>query len=1013
MRIAEFSVKNYQFTIIIFLMIIALGVSSLLNMPKAEDPVLKATFNTVVVIFPGTSPEDIEKLVVDPIEEKLSELEDIKTIFSNSADGIGTITVEFQHHIDEKEKYGETIREINAIRSKLPQDIFSIDVFKYTPESVNIIQCALMSETIPYADLEQKADELKTKLEKVKTLKSVEIHAFPKRKVKVSLNTDRMAQLHIPLNRIIGLIQAENADIPAGAIEVGERKLNVKTSGSYESLSEIEQTIISSSGTQVSRLRDIADISFEYEENSYLGRLNGKRAVFITATQKKNTNIFEVNDQISPIIDEFAQSLPSSYGFEKSFDQAKSVSKRLLGLAKDFGIAILLVMITLIPLGWRAALIVMISIPLSLSIGLAGLDLLGFGINQLSIVGLVIALGLLVDDSIVVVENIARFLREGHSRREAAILGTKQIGLAVVGCTATLLFAFLPLTFLPEASGEFIRSMPMAVFTTVLASLFVSVTIVPFLASLLMPKTSSKEGNIVLKYMKIGIEGSYRRILHWSLRHPAITLLIAAMIFIGSLALIPVIGISVFPSSEKPQFLVNINTPLGTNLEVTDKAARFVEQELSSHELVLNYASNVGKDNPRIYYNLLPRGGTSSNFAQIFVQLQENTEVPERTELINKLREVFKDYPGAKIQVKEFEQGPPVTAPLAIRIFGDNIDSLRSISRKVEAAYKATEGTIYIENPATAVNTDLRVHINKDKAGLFGIPLTEIDKTIRMAIAGLTVSSYRANNGDEFDISVGINTGAKPSLEVFDKIYIPAANGAQIPLSQLATVQFESSPNFITHYDKERFAIVSAFVADGFLAPSVQSEFLAKLEEITLPEGYRFKISGEAERQAETFGGLGNIIIITIFGILAILVLEFRTFKSSFIVLSVIPLGMIGAVGILFIGGYSLSFTAIVGIIALAGIEVKNSILLVDFTNYLRKEEGLSIDEAIEKAGETRFIPIVLTTLTAIGGLIPLVMEHSPLYSPLALVIIGGLISSLILTRIVTPVMYKLLPPKV
>lgn len=1013
MKIAAFSVKNYQFTIIIFLMIIALGVSSLLNMPKSEDPVLKGTFNTIVVVYPGTSPADIEKLVVDPIEEKLSELDDIKTIFSNSADGIGTITVEFQHYIDEKEKYGETIREINAIRAKLPEDIFSIDVFKYTPESVNIIQCALLSETIPYADMEQKAEELKTQLEKVKNLKTVEIHAFPKRQIKVSLNTDRMAQLHIPLNRVIGLIQSENADIPAGAIEIGERKLNVKTSGSYESLHDIEQTVVSTSGTQITHLKDIAEVSFEYEESTYLARLNGKRAVFITATQKKNTNIFEVNEQISPIIEEYAKALPSSYGFEKSFDQAKSVSKRLLGLAKDFGIAILLVMITLIPLGWRASLIVMISIPLSLAIGLAGLDLLGFGINQLSIVGLVIALGLLVDDSIVVVENISRYLREGHSRKDAAILGTQQIGLAVVGCTATLLFAFLPLTFLPEAAGEFIRSMPMAVFTTVLASLFVSVTIVPFLASLIMPKTSSEDGNIVLKYMKIGIESSYRRILHWSLKHPLVTLLVASLIFLGSLALIPVIGISVFPKSEKPQFLININTPIGTSLSVTDRAVRFVEQKLSQEEIVENYSSNIGKDNPRVYYNLLPRGGTSSDFAQIFVQLYGETSVPERTVLINQLRAKFKSYPGAKIQVKEFEQGPPVTAPLAIRVFGENIDSLRSISKKVEAAYKSTEGTIYIENPSTAVNTDLRVHINKDKAGMLGIPLSEIDKTIRMAIAGLDISSFRAENGDEFDINIGINTNEKPSLDVFDKIYVAAANGAQVPLAQLAKVQFESSPNFITHYDRERYAIVTAFIADGYLAPSVLADFQEKLAQIKIPKGYRFQISGEAERQAETFGGLGNIIIITIFGILAILILEFRTFKSSFIVLSVIPLGIIGAVGILFLAGYSLSFTAIVGIIALAGIEVKNSILLVDFTNYLRKEEGMTIDEAIEKAGETRFIPIVLTTLTAIGGLIPLVMEHSPLYSPLALVIIGGLISSLILTRIVTPVMYKLLPPKV
>jgi multidrug efflux pump subunit AcrB len=250
-------------------------------------------------------------------------------------------------------------------------------------------------------------------------------------------------------------------------------------------------------------------------------------------------------------------------------------------------------------------------------------------------------------------------------------------------------------------------------------------------------------------------------------------------------------------------------------------------------------------------------------------------------------------------------------------------------------------------------------------------------------------------------------------MSVFNDIYIPAANGAQIPLNQLADIRFESSANRIQHYGTNRYTPVSAFVTDGFLVPEVQADFLSKLEKIKFPPGYSYQIGGSQEQQSETFGGLGTIIIITIFGILAILVLEFRTFKSSIIVLSVIPLGMIGAVGILYLFGYSLSFTAIVGIIALAGIEVKNSILLVDYTNFLRKEEGFGINEAIEKAGETRFIPIVLTTMTAIGGLIPLVLENSPLYSPLALVIIGGLISSLVLTRIVTPVMYKLLPPQV
>jgi multidrug efflux pump subunit AcrB len=1013
MKITEFAVKNHQFTIIIFIMIMALGIGSLVNMPKAEDPVLKATYNSIIIVYPGTSPEDMEKLILEPVEEKMSGIADIKKMVSIANDGVASIVVEFNHDVDHNEKYNEVLRELNALRSKLPQDLFSVDVFKYTPETVNIIQGAFLSETASFGTLNDYAEDLKKQLLKVKSLKSVDIWAAPKRIVRVAINTERMAQFKIPVNRVMSLIQAENLNIPAGALEIGDRKINVKTSGSYENIEELKNTVVSTSGTQITLLKDIADVAFDYEDNNYLARLNGKRGIFISASQKQNTNIFNVDKQITPIIEDFSKTLPQNIKFEKSFDQAKSVSKRLLGLARDFGIAIILVLITLIPLGTRASIIVMISIPLSLAIGLAGLDILGFGINQLSVVGLVISLGLLVDDSIVVVENIARYIRMGYSRKDAAITATKQISLAVIGCTATLIFAFLPLTFLPESSGDFIRSLPMAVITTVLASLFVSLTIVPFLASLIMPKEEHKEGNKVLQIMTKVIEGSYRKILHWSLENPFKTLSIAILVFAGSLLLVPIIGISVFPKSEKPQFLIGVETPLGTSLKVTDQTVKFIENTLAKDSIVKNYASNVGKDNPRIYYNILPRGGTASNYAQIFVQLKDEVEVPERTEYINVLRKKFNEFPGSKIKVIEFEQGAPVEAPLAIRIFGDNIDSLRNISAKIENFYKTTKGTIYINNPMSAINTDLRVKINKEKAGMLGIATAEVDKAIRMGIAGLGLGKLQEKNGDDFEINLTIPRGERVSMEVFDKIYIATPLGGQVPLSQLATIEFEASANRIQHYDQDRYTSVSAFVADGFLTQDVQKEFKAKLEKYKLPKGYSIKMAGEEEQRAQAFGGLGTIIIITIFGILAILILEFKTFKSSFIVLSVIPLGVIGAVGILYLTGNSLSFTAIVGIIALAGIEVKNSILLVDYTNYLRKEEGLSIDAAIEQAGETRFIPIVLTTFTAIGGLIPLVLEHSPLYSPLALTIIGGLISSLILTRIVTPVMYKLLPPSV
>ena len=1012
MKLVEFSVKNYQFTIIIFVMIMAIGVNSLLNMPKAEDPALKATFNSIVVVYPGTSPADMEKLIVDPIEDKMSEISDIKKVVSTADEGVANIRIEFQHSINPDDKYNEVVRELNSIRSKLPSDIYSLDILRFTPEGVNIVQCALMSETTPYKDLQKEADNLKDKLLKIKSIKTAEIWAFPKQQVTISVNLDKMAQFRIPLNRVLGAIQSENANIPAGNIEIGSRKFSVKTSGSYENLDEIKNTIVSSSGTTVTYLRDVADVKFDYEEENYLGRLNGKRAVFVTATMKDGSNIFKTGEQIRPIIDDFSKNLPPNIKFEQSFDQVKSVSTRLFGLARDFGIAILLVLITLIPLGIRPAIIVMISIPLSLAIGLTLLDLAGFGINQLSVVGLVIALGLLVDDSIVVVENIARFLRTGMPRREAAIEATKQISLAVVGCTATLIFAFLPLCFLPESAGDFIRSLPMAVIMTIIASLFVSLTIVPFLASQLMPRTEHGE-NLVLRLMKKGIEGSYRKVLHKALLYPKISLLIAILIFIGSLALIPVVGTSVFPRSEKPQFLINIETPLGTNLVETNKVARFVEKELSKHAIVKNYATNVGKSNPRIYYNTLPIGGTLANYSQLFVQLQDKIEVPEREKFIDQLRLIFDSYPGAKIRVIQFEQGAPFEAPLAVRIMGENLDSLRIISARVEQAFKETKGTIYINNALSAQNVDLRVNINKDKAGMLGIPTVDIDRTIRMGIAGVNMGIYKEKEGEEMNLNVNLPRSERPSMDVFSKIFIANQMGNLVPLSQLATIGFETSPNRINHYDRDRYSTVSAFIQSGFLTPNVTKEAIEKLAKIKLPKGYEFKMAGEVERSAETFGGLGTIIIITIFGIVAILILEFKTFKSMFIVLSVIPLGMIGAILILLFTGNSLSFTAIIGIIALAGIEVKNSILLVDYTNFLRKENGLSIDEAIEEAGETRFIPIVLTTMTAIGGMIPLIMEHSPLYSPLALVIVGGLISSLILTRIVTPVMYKLLPPSV
>jgi multidrug efflux pump subunit AcrB len=1011
MQISSFSVKNYSFTLVVFLGVLALGLFSLFNMPRGEDPEFESPFFSVVLIYPGASPSDMEELVVDPIEKRISELDDIKEIISNVSDGLAVMRVDFKYESDPDDKYQELVRELNALRQDLPPDLYDLEIRRFSPSDVSIFQFAFVSENAPYAQMEAVAEKLADELERNPSLKNIELHGFPQRQLRIELNSEKLAQLRIPVNQVIGAIQGENANIPGGSLNLGSRKLNVKTSGSYESLEEIRNTVVASSGSQIVYLRDIATVRFDYEADTYLARYNGHRSLFLTLSQKPGENITSVRERILPVLDQFRSTLPANIDFITVFDQGESVSRRLNRFLKDFGIAILLVLVTLLPLGLRASLVVMISIPLSLSIGLTLLNALGYTINQLSIVGMIVALGILVDDSIVVVENIERYLREGFPRVRAAIAATDQITLAVIGCTATLIFAFLPLAFLPEASGDFIRNLPMAVITTVLASMLVSLTIVPFLSSRLLKEHENPEGNLFMRLLKRLISGTYSRLLEAALRRPALTLVIAFALFGASLLLIPNIGFSLFPRSEKPMFLINIETPAGTNLYETDRVARWVEETLQAHPEIRNYATNIGKGNPRIYYNVIQQS-EAENFAQLFIQLSsEDTE--EKVALIDRLREELSGYPNATIEVKDFEQGPPVEAPLAYRVIGPDLDSLRSLAFRMEALLLGSEGTIYVNNPLKSQPTDLRVLVNHEKAGLLGVPVADIDRSVRLGIAGLDVGTYREADGEEYPLHLSLpHEGPTPGFEVFDRLYVSNLRGTPLPLRQLATPVFTTSPNQIRHFNKQRYVTLSAFVKTGYLTSEVNQQIEQRLKDFPLPPGYSIQVAGEVESRQDSFGGLGLIILITAFGFTGILILEFGTFKSTLIVLSVIPLGMIGALAMLFLTGNTLSFTASIGLIALVGIEVKNSILLVDFTNQLRRQ-GKDLESAIREAGEIRFVPIVLTSLTAIGGLIPLVLEFSPLYSPLALVLIGGLISSTLLSRLVTPVMYKLLPPKV
>jgi len=1011
MKISDFAVKNYQFTLVIFLMTVVLGLTTFLNMPRSEDPVINSPNFPIVVIYPGASPEDMEELVVDPLEKTIYALENIKRIETEIKDGAAILLVEYNYNEDVDEKYQELVREVNTLRPQLPDEIFSIEVKKVRPSDVNILQIALVSENASREALKTEADRLQKELESITELKNVKIHGLPAQLVKIELQLDKIATLNIPLGALIGSIKSELSNIPGGQVDAGNKTFNVKTSGNYSSADEIAETVVYSLQGKNIQLKDVATIRDDFEDTKHMTRLNGYRAIFVTAALKEGTNISNVQEKYSPLLASSAEKLPENIDLIVAFDQADYVNRRLGGLGMDFLIAIALVFVTLLPLGNRASIIVMISIPLSLAIGLILMNALGYGLNQLSIVGLVVALGLLVDDSIVVVENIERWIRDGYSKKEAALKATQQISVSVVGCTITLIIAFLPLVFLPESSGDFVRSLPMSVITSVLASLVVSLTIIPFLATWLLKNKSEGHSNKIYDLFQKGIHVSYAPLLEKALKKPVATLVLAGSIFFISLGLFPIIGFSLFPSSEKPQFLVNITTPLQSNLSNTDTLVQQVEKEVAKIPELGNFTTNVGKGNPRIYYNEIPEN-ERSDYGQLFVQLEPETSAPRKLEIIQTLQASFAKMVGAKVEVKNFEQGPPVTAPIEIRLVGENLDTLRSLASKVELLLKQTPGTLYVNNPVANLKTDIRVEIQKEKARQLGIATSDIDQTVRLALAGLNLGSFTDPQGNERSILLTTPKGDRATLETFEPIYVYNNQGKGVPLSQIADLKFESSTLTIDHYNKNRSVSVSSFVDANHLTDRVLGEAMTKLNQITLPEGYRLTLGGEYETKQESFAGFNTIIILTAFLFIAVLILLFRTFKSTIIVLSVIPLGMVGALIALWITGNSLSFVAIIGLIALAGIEVKTSILLVDFTNQLRKE-GVDLDTAIQKSGEIRFLPIVLTTITAIGGLIPVALSTNPLISPLAIVLIGGLISSTILSRIVTPVLYKLLPPRV
>lgn len=1005
MKLPQLAIKNYLFVLTTIALAVFLGIRSFNSMPRSEDPLLSLPNYTVVVVYPGASPEDMEELIVDPIEEVINEIDDITEIKTEISDGLAVIKVEVAFGLNYDERYDDIVSEIDKIRPILPDGIIQLDIEQYKPEDrVVVHQFALVSETVPYNILYDIAENFEDKLEGINNIKKVEIEANPEEEIRINLDFQKMANLDINLKMVINTLQSNNLNIPGGNIKAGTIGFNIETSGNYESLEEIRSTAVYSTENQIVYLRDIAEVNFDYEESRWIARHNGKKAIYINVTQKRGGNIIKLAEEINKTTETFKQYLPNTVKLETAFEQAPAVALRINDFISNLVQGILLVgIIILIFLGWRSSLIIMIVIPLSILIAISVLDLSGYALQQISIAALVIALGLLVDNGIVVIENIVRFKREGFSLMEAAAKGTSEVGYAIISSTITTILSFAPLAMLESGPGEYLRTLPLTVIFALLSSLILALTFTPIIASRLLKKGKEKKTSFVSKKLNGFVEKYYSRLLNFALRKGALVVLISFAFLIASAALFPSIGISFFPTADKPLLLINVNHPYSSNIDHTDKTLRYIESVLDTTDYVKDYTVNAGHGNPQVYYNRIPEAYKTYH-GEVLVNFKEWNPKKFYTTL-QSLRESFTNYAGAQISFRELKNGSPFTAPIEILLIGEEIDTLKTLSLNVEHLLKQTEGVIDVDNPLSIAKTDIFIEINKDKAALLNVPLVTIDQTVRASLNGLRIDNLQIDK-DEYPLVIRMPFSEKQTLEDFDKIYVTSTTGATLPLKQVASLKFKQNYATFNHFNTDLNSAVTANVSNPDKTKDYMEAIIPKLDEIKWPKGYRYYLGGEFESQSKSFGDLGILLCVALILIFAVLVLQFRSLTQPLIIFSAIPLAFSGSFIALFLTGWSFSFFAFVGFISLQGIVVNNSIILVDYTNQLISE-GMEKMEAINLAAKTRFTPIVLTTLTTILGLMPLTFSGTTLWSPLGWTLIGGMISSTILTLLVVPILYK------
>ncbi|SFH94642.1 hydrophobic/amphiphilic exporter-1, HAE1 family [Tindallia magadiensis] len=1020
MNLSTIAVKRPVTTIMVMLMIILLGTFSLTMLPLDLMPDIEIPVALVATNYSGVGPHEMENLVTRPIEDAVATVSDLDSMMSVSSQGNSIVVARFDFGTDMDFAALDIRENVDMVRGMLPDGASEPMVMQIDLDAMPIVVVSLSGEEDMYELQDMAEDVIKPRLERVSGVASVEVTGDYIHEIEVKVNEQRLNAYGLDISSIAQVIQASNLNRPGGTVERGFDKLTVRTMGEFKTVEEIGELPLTLPSGALIKMKDVAEVQRIPKEITSLSRTNGQNGIGIMVQKQSGTNTVQVANAVTAEIEKLQQEHGES-SLTVIMDQSDFIREAINTVVRNAAVGGILAILVLYLFlrNIRSVFIIATALPISI---IAAFMLLYFNdltLNLMSLGGLALGIGMLVDNSIVVLENIYRFRTEGRSRIDAAIDGASEVSMAVTSSTLTTIAVFLPVVFVGGLTSIIFGEFAMTVTLSLVGSLVVALTLIPMLSSKILKvdkdRLSQRTGKEKMttrahdRFDKLfkKVENNYRSFLSWALSHRKTMILGAVLVFVGSISSVFLVGAEFFPSADQGQIDIAVSLPRGSQLKETDEVFRRIESELAEIEEIDIVFSAIGSG---MGFDL---GGTGESEGSIMVMLDDLKDRDRSAaEVAVDIRHRIRDIAGAEITVSvadDTSMGGGAGAPVELKVKGDDLEVLEEITDDLRRIVAGVEGTYDTETSFTEGSPELRIEIDKYMASTYGLTTAQIADTIQKYAQGSTVSFFREGDGNELDIVVRGEERIRQDVANLQQVGIHTPRGNTVPLSQVASIQIAEGPISISRDDQQRTATVRSQLNDRDLG-SVMGDIQEQLEDYSMPEGYMLETGGEFEQIQEVFMDMALAISMAIILVYMIMASLFESLMHPFTIITSLPLAFSGGFLALFVTGRTLSVPALIGFLMLSGIIINNGIVLVDYINTLRSQ-GKERREAIETAGPVRLRPILMTTLTTVLAMFPMALgigEGAETQAPMATTVIGGLLLSTVLTLLVTPVIYTI-----